>query len=106
MDQSTTKKTERTYLQSAMGPTSPWAGSPPTADGNNRGRQEATTSADHSTSHLYGISVRNYPGDCPPLKVQWFHAVDASWPPLNPRFLFKFIFPFFYLLQGMGGSCM
>jgi hypothetical protein len=27
---------------------------------------------------VYGRSLKRYPPDCPPLQVQWFHAVDVS----------------------------
>ena len=32
---------------------------------------------DHSIGHRRGLSLRNYPRDCPPLTVQWFFAVDV-----------------------------
>lgn len=32
---------------------------------------------DHLVSHRHRLSLRNYPRDCPPLLVQWFHAVDV-----------------------------
>ncbi|KAF2402548.1 DDHD-domain-containing protein [Trichodelitschia bisporula] len=32
---------------------------------------------DHTISHRHRLSLRNYPPDCPPLKVQWFHATDV-----------------------------
>lgn len=38
----------------------------------------APQGGDHSINPIYGISARKYPSDCPPLKVQWFHAVDVG----------------------------
>lgn len=38
----------------------------------------APQGGDHSINPIYGISARKYPPDCPPLKVQWFHAVDVG----------------------------
>ena len=43
------------------------------------------TPANHSTTHLYGQSFARYPPDCPPLRVQWFHAVDV--PKRKPQLL-------------------
>ncbi|KAF4551441.1 DDHD domain-containing protein 2 [Elsinoe fawcettii] len=40
---------------------------------------------DHKISHRRGLSLRAYPKDCPPLKVQWFFAVDV--PKRKPRLL-------------------
>ncbi|CAK7208259.1 hypothetical protein SBRCBS47491_000031 [Sporothrix bragantina] len=37
----------------------------------------ASNVPDHTTSSYYGRSFRRYPPGCPPLKVQWFHAVDS-----------------------------
>ncbi|OAA54082.1 DDHD domain-containing protein [Niveomyces insectorum RCEF 264] len=55
----------------------------------------SSTAPDHSTSSYYGRSFKRYPPGCPPLKVQWFHAVDvpkrkAQWfenkkPPKNTK---------------------
>jgi hypothetical protein len=32
---------------------------------------------DHAVSNRHRLSLRNYPKDCPPLLVQWYHAVDV-----------------------------
>ncbi|KAJ5310498.1 uncharacterized protein N7443_002959 [Penicillium atrosanguineum] len=32
---------------------------------------------DHTVTHRNRLSQRNYPSDCPPLKVRWFYAVDS-----------------------------
>ncbi|KAL1903304.1 hypothetical protein Sste5346_000589 [Sporothrix stenoceras] len=37
----------------------------------------ASTAPDHGTRSYYGRSFKRYPPGCPPLKVQWFHAVDS-----------------------------
>jgi hypothetical protein len=34
--------------------------------------------SDHAVSSTRGFSKRHYPPDCPPLVVQWYHAVDVS----------------------------
>ena len=31
---------------------------------------------DHTVSHINRLSLKSYPPDCPPPKVQWYHAVD------------------------------
>ncbi|KAL3456318.1 DDHD domain-containing protein [Aspergillus heterothallicus] len=37
---------------------------------------------DHTVSHRHRLSLRQYPLDCPPLKVRWFYAVDSpKWKP-------------------------
>lgn len=33
--------------------------------------------ADHVVSHRHRLSLKKYPRDCPPLRPQWFHAVDV-----------------------------
>ncbi|KAF7558500.1 hypothetical protein G7046_g5670 [Stylonectria norvegica] len=77
------KKTEKSYLSSAVDSINPWANSRSTTP--SQGTKNAKTPPqvppinpeDHLTTHLYGQSFKTYPLDCPPLKVQWFHAVDA-----------------------------
>ncbi|POR38760.1 Putative phospholipase C20G8.02, mitochondrial [Tolypocladium paradoxum] len=78
------KKIEKSYLSSAVDSINPWATSrttTPTPD-NKRDEPAAASGAaaapgDHSITPLYGQSFRTYPKDCPPLHVQWFHAVDV-----------------------------
>jgi len=82
------KKAEKSYLSSAVDSINPWASSrttTPTPD-NKRDEQAqaaapvpapAAAPGDHSITPLYGQSFRTYPKDCPPLNVQWFHAVDV-----------------------------
>ncbi|KAL3442125.1 DDHD domain-containing protein [Aspergillus insuetus] len=37
---------------------------------------------DHTVSHRHRLSLRQYPADCPPLRVRWFYAVDSpKWKP-------------------------
>lgn len=40
--------------------------------------------ADHVVSHRHRLSSRTYPRDCPPLRPQWFHAVDIPKRRPNP----------------------
>jgi hypothetical protein len=79
-------KAEESYLSSAVKSINPWsakrATSPAPSTRQDELSQSTSTAAsvdpgDHSTSHLYGRSFRKYPADCPPLNVQWFHAVDV-----------------------------
>ena len=37
---------------------------------------EPQRGGDHSISRRHRLSLRQYPRDCPPLNVKWFHAVD------------------------------
>lgn len=82
------QKAERSYLSSAVESLTPWGAkrapspipAPKEDDDAPPELPEAakfTGSVDHSTTHLYGQSFRTYPPDCPPLNVQWFHAVDV-----------------------------
>ncbi|GKU01556.1 ddhd protein [Fusarium langsethiae] len=80
----TDKKTEKSYLSSAVDSINPWAASRSTTPTQKpKAEQDSLLAAapanpdDHSTTHLYGQSFRTYPPGCPPLKVQWFHAVDV-----------------------------
>lgn len=79
------KRPERSTWASAVDSFNPWGGSrsstpvpkepvpSPTA-------KQTNPRNDHSINPIYGLSAKKYPPDCPPLKVQWFHAVDASDP--------------------------
>ena len=40
--------------------------------------------ADHVVSQKHRLSLRKYPRDCPPLRPQWFHAVDSPLRRPNP----------------------
>ncbi|KAK1750870.1 phospholipase DDHD2 [Echria macrotheca] len=81
------KKAEKSYLASAVDSINPWAGSrtatPPLKD--LQPNPVPPNPGDHSLSPFYGQSLKRYPPDCPPLKVQWFHAVDV--PKRKPKFL-------------------
>lgn len=75
------KKAEKSYLASAVDSINPWAGSrsaTPTPKDPQPAVVPAASTADHTINPYYGHSVRRYPPDCPPLKVQWFHAADVS----------------------------
>lgn len=78
------KKTEKSYLSSAVDSINPWAASrsttpiqKPKAEPDSLLAAAPANPDDHSTTHLYGQSFRTYPSGCPALKVQWFHAVDV-----------------------------
>jgi hypothetical protein len=76
------KKSEKSYLASAVDSINPWAGSR-SATPTPKDPQPVpvpSNTGDHVTNPFYGQSIGRYPPDCPPLKVQWFHAVDVSLP--------------------------
>ncbi|KAF9766735.1 hypothetical protein IL306_000821, partial [Fusarium sp. DS 682] len=84
------KKVEKSYLSSAVDSINPWAASRSTTPAQKPKPEEEKSKVtapanpdDHATTHLYGQSFRTYPSGCPPLKVQWFHAVDV--PKRKPR---------------------
>ena len=81
------QKADKSYLSSAVESLNPWGprSTTPTPGGEkHEPPSPASTVApsndpqDHAVGQLYGQSVRRYPTDCPPLRVQWFHAVDVS----------------------------
>ncbi|CAH0026548.1 unnamed protein product [Clonostachys rhizophaga] len=80
------KKAEKSYLSSAVESINPWAAKRTSSPASTLKKEDAvepppnkasSDPGDHATTHLYGLSLRNYPDDCPPLSVQWFHAVDV-----------------------------
>jgi hypothetical protein len=80
------KKAEKSYLSSAVESINPWAAKRTSSPASTLKKEDAvepppnkasSDPGDHATTHLYGLSLRNYPDDCPPLNVQWFHAVDV-----------------------------
>lgn len=76
------KKAEKSYLASAVDSINPWAGSrstTPTPKDPPQPTVAPSNPGDHTTNPFYGQSFKRYPPDCPPLNVQWFHAVDVSW---------------------------
>ncbi|KAK0644399.1 DDHD domain-containing protein [Cercophora newfieldiana] len=81
------RKVEKSYLASAVDSINPWAGSR-TSTPLPKEPQPAPpqpSAVDHAINPYYGQSFKKYPLDCPPLKVQWFHAVDV--PKRKPKFL-------------------
>lgn len=91
------KKVEKGYFSSAVDSMNPWAGSRSTTPTPKEPASSSTTPplpstsgpstvpGYHTTSHVYGQSLKRYPPDCPPLNVMWFHAVDI--PKRKPKFL-------------------
>ncbi|KAI1327236.1 DDHD domain-containing protein [Xylariaceae sp. FL0255] len=80
------KKPEKSYLASAVESINPWTSSRSTTPTPKDQKSTPTQKADdHATNPLYGLCARKYPTDCPPLKVQWFHASDI--PKRKPVFL-------------------
>lgn len=72
------KKAEKSYLASAVDSLNPWAGSRTATPTPKEANPAPTNPGDHTSSPFYGQPSKKYPPDCPPLKVQWFHAVDVS----------------------------
>lgn len=77
----------KSFLAGGINSWSPWSSrtatpKPPQAQHNEAETQEHTVQAkrggDHKVSSLQRLSMKNYPQDCPPLAVRWFHAVDVS----------------------------
>ncbi|GJC97969.1 DDHD domain-containing protein [Colletotrichum higginsianum] len=86
------RKTEKSYLSSAVDSINPWAvsrSSTPTPTPKDPPQQPVpvpnSRPGDHSITHLYGQSIKSYPVDCPPLNVLWYHATDV--PKRKPQFL-------------------
>ncbi|KZL87030.1 ddhd domain-containing protein, partial [Colletotrichum incanum] len=88
------RKTEKSYLSSAVDSINPWAGGrsstpTPTPTPKDPPPQPVpvptSRPGDHSITHLYGQSIKSYPADCPPLNVLWYHATDV--PKRKPQFL-------------------
>ncbi|KAF2722365.1 DDHD-domain-containing protein [Polychaeton citri CBS 116435] len=77
------------FLSSGMGRFSPWTRSPvipPSTgkDGEPESVLQRQKGADHKVNSGHRVSSRFYPKDCPPMRVQWFHAVDAPKRRPNP----------------------
>ncbi|OAQ65832.1 DDHD domain-containing protein [Pochonia chlamydosporia 170] len=91
------KKPEKSYLSSAVDVINPWSTSrtatptPDNKDGGSASVPDGTATpkgaapGDHTITPFYGQSFRTYPKDCPPLNVQWFHAVDV--PKRKPKLI-------------------
>ncbi|TPX15816.1 uncharacterized protein E0L32_000150 [Thyridium curvatum] len=73
------KKPEKSYLSSAVDSINPWSGNRSATPTPKDPQPDPTpvNPGDHSTTSTYGRSFKRYPPDCPPLAVQWFHAVDV-----------------------------
>ncbi|KAI1363048.1 DDHD domain-containing protein [Xylaria arbuscula] len=92
-DKKAEKKPEKSYLASAVESINPWttrSTTPAPKDNSSLPQPKpaplpAQKADDHSTNHLYGLSFKKYPSDCPPMNVLWFHAVDV--PKRKPQFL-------------------
>lgn len=78
------------YLKSSLGKLSPWTRSPSIAPSKVKDGEppeavlQEQKGADHRVSTRHRLSLRKYPKDCPPLRVQWFHAVDVPKRRPNP----------------------
>lgn len=74
---------ETPYWSSALSSIGIWNSAKPSATQSGKEAAEeanalkSKTLTDHLTTAFYGQSSRSYPKDCPPLEVQWFHAVDV-----------------------------
>ncbi|KAF2174192.1 hypothetical protein M409DRAFT_16462 [Zasmidium cellare ATCC 36951] len=72
-------ESSRSYLSKL----SPWSRSPsmPPSKGRDGDPSPALLQeqkgADHVVNHRHRLSLKKYPRDCPPLRPQWFHAVDV-----------------------------
>ncbi|KAK1825763.1 phospholipase DDHD2 [Podospora conica] len=81
------KKVEKSYLASAYDSINPWGGSRTTTPTPKDSQPAPAPVVDHIVNPFYGQSLKKYPPDCPPLRVQWFHAVDV--PKRKPKFKFS-----------------
>ncbi|KAK3699339.1 hypothetical protein LTR37_016491 [Vermiconidia calcicola] len=75
--------------QSYLAKLSPWSRSPVVQpskgkDGEPEPLVKQQQGADHVVNPKHRLSVRKYPRDCPPLRPQWFHAVDSPKRRPNP----------------------
>lgn len=82
----------QSYLKSSISKYSPWSRSPAVQpskgkDGEPNAEpllQQNLKGEDHVVTHRHRLSLRKYPRDCPPLRPQWFHAVDVPKRRPNP----------------------
>lgn len=84
-------KDSQTQGQSYLAKLSPWTRSPalqPSKGKDGEPEQKPLVQqqqgADHVVSQRHRLSLRKYPRDCPPLRPQWFHAVDSPKRRPNP----------------------
>ncbi|KAF2147254.1 uncharacterized protein K452DRAFT_4209 [Aplosporella prunicola CBS 121167] len=74
----------QSYLAAGINAISPWGSRNTTPKTKPAPEDEQPTElslasqrgGDHTVSHRHRLSLKKYPKDCPPLVVQWFHAVD------------------------------
>ncbi|EON63812.1 hypothetical protein W97_03040 [Coniosporium apollinis CBS 100218] len=75
----------KSYLATGLNALSPWGSRSATPKpGQTREDDRRASDAglgtqqggDHTVSRTHRLSLKKYPRDCPPLRVQWFHAVD------------------------------
>ncbi|KAF2435974.1 DDHD-domain-containing protein [Tothia fuscella] len=79
----TSPPNNKSYL-SGLPSFSPWGSRAPTPkpqikDSDSKSSEpgiSAQRGGDHTVSRRHRFSLRDYPRDCPPLSVQWYHAVD------------------------------
>ncbi|KAF2835593.1 DDHD-domain-containing protein [Patellaria atrata CBS 101060] len=76
---------KQSYLSAGINAITPWGSRSATPqpgqkkDGDERPsnpRLASQRGGDHTVSGRPRLSLKNYPRDCPPLNVQWYHAVD------------------------------
>lgn len=75
--------------QSYLSKLSPWSRSPVVEpskgkEGEPEPLRKQQQGQDHIVNQRHRISLRKYPRDCPPLRPQWFHAVDSPKRRPNP----------------------
>ncbi|OCK79019.1 DDHD-domain-containing protein [Lepidopterella palustris CBS 459.81] len=72
----------KSYRSAGVSSFSPWSsrsGTPKPRESDEQASEagaEPQRGGDHTVSHRHRLSLKNYPRDCPPLVVQWFHAID------------------------------
>lgn len=85
-------KAEKSYLTAAVESITPWSTSrsstpkpAATVDPAEASGLRNQHGGDHTTQHWHGLSLKDYPADCPSLKARWFYAVDV--PKRKPKLL-------------------
>jgi hypothetical protein len=77
----------KSYLSGITSSFSPWGSRSATPKPGPQRENDATgadpaipanRTNDHTVSHRHRLFKNQYPKDCPPLAVQWYHAVDVS----------------------------
>ncbi|KAI5204593.1 hypothetical protein AUEXF2481DRAFT_190257 [Aureobasidium subglaciale EXF-2481] len=74
----------QSYLAAGINKLSPWGPRSPLVKAQDASDQSSgdiglkqQRGGDHKVSHRHRLSLKRYPRDCPPLRVQWFFAVDV-----------------------------